>query len=157
MTLQKSHADRPSYIVKTLAWRHRHGRVVFLLNRGMCRFCIIFGRFFLGGGACPRFVPWDPPLKFMALPLVNRYMRLRTIDVGRIFIDGCIKLGGFVLQCSWGPIVSKSGPSCFWYRTQPLQGASASDLVLLSPLTLRKSSVGCRRPDTHPRKIRGPT
>ena len=36
----------------------------------------------------------------------------------------------------------------------PLQGAPAGNLGLPSPPTLRKSSVGRRRPNTHPRKIR---
>ena len=36
----------------------------FLLYRGICRFCAIFGRF--GGGAWPRLAPLHPPLKIMA-------------------------------------------------------------------------------------------
>ena len=36
---------------------------VFLLYRGLCRFCAIFRRF---GGAWPRFAPVDPPFKAMA-------------------------------------------------------------------------------------------
>ena len=37
---------------------------VFLLYRGIGLFCAIFGRFG-GGGAWPRFAPFDPPLKVM--------------------------------------------------------------------------------------------
>ena len=53
-----------------------------------------------------------------------------TIDVGRTFRDGCIRLQARVLQCPWCPIVSKSGPAASKIGPNPLQGAPAGDLPL---------------------------
>ena len=86
-------------------------------------------------------------------PPANTYACIPTMDVRGIFRDGCNRLGApsfSALVTPWSPkaaiVASDIGPS-------PLQGTPAGDLVLLNPLTLRKSSVDCTRPNTHPRKI----
>ena len=52
-----------------------------LCYQGMCRFCVIFGRF---GEAWPRFAPLHPPLKVMAIrPWIMRiYVYLPQMWVG---------------------------------------------------------------------------
>ena len=105
-------------------------------------------------GAWPRFAPMDPPLKVMSPPPVDTYMCKPTIDVGRIFRDGYIRLGAPSFSALGAPWSPKTAPVASDIGPSPLQGAPAGDLVLLSPLTLRKRSVACRRPNMLLRKIR---
>ena len=70
---------------------------------------------FLGAlGGMDSFGPLGPDFEGHNSPHpVNMYLCILAIDVATIFWDGCVRLGSPVLQCPWGPMVSKRVPSCF--------------------------------------------
>ena len=74
-------------------------------------------------------------------PPVNTYVCLPTMDVGGIFRDGCNRLGVPSFSALGAPWSPKTTTAASYIGPSPLQGTPARDLLLLSPLTLRKSSV----------------
>ena len=65
---------------------------MFLLYRGICRFCAIFGRFGGMAASCPFGFAFE---SHGSPPLVNMHMYVYstpTIRIGGIFLDGCIRL-----------------------------------------------------------------
>ena len=109
----------------------------------LCRF-----RALLEGMAA--FCPIGSALKVMALRprLLRVCVTIPSIDVGKIFRDECIRLGASSFSAPgalWSP---EAAPPASDIGPSPLQGAPAGDLFLLSSLTLRKSSLACRRPYT---------